>query len=252
MSTETPAKVLILGATSALARACARLWAERGEELYLVARDGEKLAAVANDLKLRFPLARLHTRVQELEDHEAHAGLIATARQNMKGLSRVFVCFGVLGREAESQVSFAAARRVIEVNFLAHASLLIESARVLEGERASSLVVVTSVAGERGRGSNFVYGSSKAGLIAFVSGLRARLFSRGVHVMDVRPGLMDTPMTDGFNKKGPLWSSPERAARSLDRGLRRRADVVYAPGFWCFVMLVIRCLPERIFKRLKF
>jgi decaprenylphospho-beta-D-erythro-pentofuranosid-2-ulose 2-reductase len=250
MSTKSP-KVLVLGATSALARACTRLWAARGEELYLVARDAAKLAAVVDDLRLRYPAARIHAETQDLAIEAGHAAIIDRARAALGGMDRVFLCFGVLGRETESQVSYAAAKTVLSVNFLAHASLALEGARALEASASGTLVVVTSVAGERGRGSNFVYGSSKAGLIAFVSGLRARLFSRGVHVMDVRPGLMDTPMTAAF-KKGLLWSSPERAARCLDRGLRRRANVVYTPGFWRYVMFVIRCMPELVFKRLKF
>ncbi len=114
------------------------------------------------------------------------------------------------------------------------------------------LGVITSVAGDRGRASNFIYGSAKAGLQAYLSGLRAKLFSQGIHVLDIRPGFVSTAMTAHLNRSGPLWASPDKVARDILKAFERRCDVLYTPGFWRLIMLVIRALPGAVFKRLKF
>lgn len=251
------AKILVLGATSGIAQACTRLWAERGHELFLVARQSARLEDVATDLRTRFSSSIVHTHVADLAPQPANAGVYSDsaraifdeAAHTMGALDRVFICYGILGDEMLAQDSFFEAQRVIEVNFISHAALLLEASQRLE--KGAQLAIVTSVAGDRGRGSNFVYGSAKAGLIAFVSGLRAKLFKSGIHVMDIRPGFVDTPMTEALPKAGPLWASPYAVACAIDQGFLRKRDVIYTPWFWRYIMLVIKSIPETIFKRLK-
>lgn len=251
------AKILVLGATSGIAQACARMWAEAGHELFLVARQPLRLEDIATDLRTRFLGIDVHTLTCDLAPLGQNSDVYAESARSifdeatlaMGTLDRVFVCYGILGDETRAQEDFAETQRVIETNFVAHTALLLEAARRLTSK--SQLAVVTSVAGDRGRSSNFVYGSAKAGLIAFVAGLRGKLFRLGVHVMDIRPGFVDTPMTEALPKGGPLWASPFAVACAIEKGFRRRANVIYAPGFWRLIMLVIRSIPEALFKRLK-
>lgn len=236
-------RVLVLGATSAIAQQVARAYVERGAALFLVARNEQRLSAVADDLRVRG--AQVETAVADLDDPAGHEELLARAAP----LEIVFLAYGVLGDVRETKKSAEAAEAVLRTNLLRPVALLTRAARLLEAQRGGCIVALASVAGDRGRASNAVYGASKAGLAAFLSGLRNRLSGSGVRVITVKPGLVDTPMTAHL-AKNPLYTSPERVARDVLRAIDGRSDVVYTPWWWRWVMLVVRLIPEPVFKRL--
>jgi decaprenylphospho-beta-D-erythro-pentofuranosid-2-ulose 2-reductase len=236
-------RVLVLGATSAIAQQVARVYAERGAALFLVARNAERLGAVADDLRVRG--AQVEAAVADLDDPAGHEDLLARAAP----LEVVFLAYGVLGGDRETERSAEAAEAVLRTNLLGPVSLLTRAAQRLEAQRSGCIVALSSVAGDRGRANNAVYGASKAGLGAFLSGLRNRLHPAGVRVVTVKPGPVDTPMTAHL-PKNPLYSSPGRVARDVVRAVERGRDVVYTPWWWRPIMLAVRLLPERVFKRL--
>ena len=242
-----PARVFVAGATSAIAQATARLLAARGASFYLVARDAAKLAAVEADLRAR-GAARVVSAVADLDDFARHPALLDEASSALGGLDIVFVAHGVLPDQRECEQSFARTLAALNTNFLGAVSLAGEAANRLG--RGASLVVIGSVAGDRGRASNYVYGAAKGGLAVFLEGLRHRLHAAGVNVVTVKPGFVDTPMTRAF-AKGPLWASPDTIARGIVRAIDRRRGDVYLPGFWRGIMAVVRALPDRIFLRSK-
>lgn len=241
-------KVLVLGATSAIAQHVIRLLAARGASLFLAGRNPERLEAVRQDATTRG--ARAESLALDLDDVSRHEALVEQAAAALGGLDGVVLAHGVLGDQAECERSYAAAAKVLTTNFSSAASLLTVVANRFEAQRAGTIVAISSVAGDRGRQSNYVYGASKAALSAFLQGMRNRLFRSGVRVVTVKPGFVDTPMTAAV-KKNALFASPERVARGILRAVDRGADEVYLPGFWRFIMLGIRSVPEWIFKRLR-
>jgi short-subunit dehydrogenase len=164
----------------------------------------------------------------------------------------VLLAFGTLPAQAEAQRDPAMARAAIDVNLTAAACLLELFAARMEARGRGWIAGISSVAGDRGRQSNYIYGAAKAGLTAYLAGLRNRLAKKGVHVVTVKPGFVDTPMTHGMvNPKSPLVASPERVAAGIVRAIRRRRNVVYLPWFWRAIMGVVTRVPEAIFKRMK-
>jgi len=243
-------RVLIFGATSAIARAAARLFAERGDRLYLVARDPAKLEVTANDLRVR-GAPEVASAVADLNDFEGHPALVQGAWQALGGqVDVVLVAHGTLSDQSLCEKDFSAARRELETNFLSVVSLLTDVANRMEAQRSGTIAVISSVAGDRGRRSNYLYGTAKGATTIFLQGLRARLFHAGVAVVTIKPGFVDSPMTADL-KKNPLYSSPERVARDIVGGIDKGRDVVYTPAFWRIVMGLIGVVPERLFKRLK-
>jgi len=162
----------------------------------------------------------------------------------------VILAHGVLGDPERTHSRYGDAEWVLKTNLLGPISLLTAIAERFEKQRAGTIVAIGSVAGDRGRQSNYVYGASKGGLDLFLQGLRNRLFRSGVRVITIKPGFVDTPMT-AHMPRGILFASPERIARGIRRAIRGGGDVVYLPGFWRAIMTVVRLVPEPIFKRLK-
>lgn len=241
--------VLVVGATSAIAEATARLLAMRGDSLYLTGRRETLLAACAEDHRLR---GAKHVAFEPLDvlDRNSHEPMIARAEATLGPLDCVLVAHGTLPDQEACMADPEMAVREIEVNATATAALLLRLATRFERRGSGVIAVITSVAGVRGRASNFVYGSAKALVSTLLAGLRHRLHSRGVAVVDIRPGFVDTPMTAAF-PKGPLWASPDRVARDIVAAIDRKAGVVYTPWFWRWIMLVIRHVPEFIFVKTK-
>jgi len=242
-------RVLVLGATSAIARAAARRLAAEGDRLFLVARNGERLETVARDLEIR-GARTVGRRQADLDALESHAEIVAEALRTLDGLDAVLLAHGILGEAQEAHRDYRAAHRVLQTNLLSAVSLLTLVAEHFESQGSGTIVAVSSVAGDRGRQSNYVYGSSKGGLSIFLQGLRNRLHARGVRVVTIKPGFVDTPMTAHL-PKGPLFATPDAIARGIVRAIRRGGDVVYLPWIWWPIMTVIRLIPETIFKRLK-
>ena len=241
-------KVMLIGATSAIATATAQRYAARGARLYLLARDAERLALMARDLEVRGAPA-VHTAVCDLGATFEAETLIAAAQRDLEGLDVVVIAHGVLPEQSACEQDVALLRAAFEINTLSTLALLTPLANLMQSQRSGTIAVLSSVAGDRGRQSNYVYGASKAALDAFLSGLRNRLAKHGVQVLTIKPGFVDTPMTAAF-KKGPLWATPESIADGIVRAVDKKRDVVYLPWFWRGIMLVIRAIPERVFKRL--
>jgi short-subunit dehydrogenase len=244
--------LLLVGAASGIAKALAHVLAERGCRLILAARNLEELERISADLKVRHGADVAIERFDAL-DFDGHEAFVDRAMTHARDrLDGVIVCHGYLPDQKRAEKDFAEARRTIDVNFLSVASVLERFAARFEEQGRGVLAAISSVAGDRGRQSNYLYGASKAGLSVYLQGLRNRLYRRGVHVLTIKPGFVDTPMTHGrIDPRSPLVVSPERVAKAIDRALRRRRNEIYAPWFWRVILLVIRQIPESLFKRLK-
>ena len=240
--------ILIIGATSAIAEATARLFAAQGDKLYLVARRHERLQAVADDLRAR-GAGQVECEVLDVMEYNRHATVITNAHARLGGLDIALVAHGTLPIQSQCEASFETARQEFEINCLSTLSFLTHLANFFEAQGNGTIAVITSVAADRGRQSNYTYGATKAAVTAFLSGLRSRLHKANVHVLTIKPGFVDTPMTSDFDK-GLLWTTPERVASGIYRGIAKKADIIYLPFFWRWIMLVIRLIPERVFKRL--
>ena len=241
-------KVLIIGATSAIAEATARILAARGADLYLVGRNQSRLAAVAADLAVRGS-SRVSSEVLDANDLAGHEAMLTRAQAFLGGYDTVLIAHGTLSDQKACESSVELTLQEINTNALSVIALLTRVASHLAQQRAGTIAVISSVAGDRGRASNYVYGSAKALVTAFLSGLRQRLAKVGVNVVTIKPGFVDTPMTAAF-PKGPLWARPEAVARGIVQAIDRRRTTVYLPGFWWPIMFVIRAIPERVFLRL--
>jgi len=243
-------KVLIIGATSAIAEAAARLYAARGDALFLVARSEERLRIVAADLAVRGAM-RSATATLDVTDFGAHAGVLDAAQRELGGIDIVLIAHGTLSDQARCEKSVELLRNEFDINAVSTLALLTLLANRLEEQRSGTLAVISSVAGDRGRQSNYVYGSAKAAVTAFLAGLRQRLAKANVGVLTIKPGFVDTPMTAAFPNKGALWAQPDRIADGIVKAIDRRRNVVYLPWFWRWIMLVIRHIPEPLFKKVK-
>jgi decaprenylphospho-beta-D-erythro-pentofuranosid-2-ulose 2-reductase len=242
--------VMVLGATSSIARAIAEELAREGHSLYLAGRDLPELWKVASDIQIKYGV-EVNVGVFDADDPAQHPAFIENAISRTKGLGGVVVAFGQLGDHAETEKNPQLAQATIVRNYSAAVSILLLIANHLEESRTGFIVAISSVAGDRGRYSNYVYGSAKAGLSAFLSGLRSRMQKVGVPVLTVKPGFVDTAMT--FGREGMRKvASPEAVGKAVVRAIKKRKDVVYVPGMWRWIMLVIKLVPERVFKKLKF
>ena len=241
--------VLVAGATSAIARATAAELARRGHALVLAARDVAEAEAIAADLRLRFGVAARAALLDAL-DFASHETLADSVLAEGDAFEGVVVALGWMGDTETARHDADEARRTIDINLTAVVSLLTPLADHLERRGTGFVCVVSSVAGDRGRQSNYVYGAAKGGLSVYLQGLRNRLFHAGVRVVTVKPGFVDTRMTFGLPGTF-LVAAPERVARGIVRAIEGGLDVVYLPGFWGPVMRGIRAVPERLFKRLK-
>jgi short-subunit dehydrogenase len=242
-------RVLVIGATSGMAQEAAKILAARGDRLYLLARDPERLAAVAGDLVARGAAAVAHETADFL-DTDHHAALLERAWAAFGGFDAVLVAHGTLGDQQRCEADYAAAEREVRSNLLTAVSFLTDVANRFAATGNGTIAVISSVAGDRGRQSNYVYGAAKAGLSAFLQGLRNRLAHHGVRVVTIKPGFVDTPMVAHL-KKGPLFASAARAGQLIVRAMDRGGDVVYLPWFWRYIMLAVIHVPERMFKRLR-
>jgi hypothetical protein len=241
-------KILVLGATSAIGQETARLFSRDGDSLYLVARNGQRLMSVAKDLRTR-GAAKVGTRTVDLLDTDNHEEIIIEAIEYLGGLDIALVSYGSLGDQKAAEKCYKVAEHELKTNLLSVLSLLISLANVLEKQGSGSIAVISSVSGDRGRKSNYVYGTAKGGLSIFLQGLRNRLHASGVTVVTVKPGFVETPMTAEF-KKNILFASAGEVANGIYRAIIRKKDVVYLPFFWRPIMAAIRLLPESIFKKM--
>ena len=242
--------ILIFGATSAIAEAVATRYAIAENRLYLIARNNQKLAALRRRLT-DSGAGEVETAQADLAKFDDHPGLIEAAFNWLQTVDLVLIAHGTLPDQAHCEQDVEAALEALNVNGLSPISLLTELAPRMREQGYGMIAAITSVAGDRGRPSNYVYGSAKALVSAFLQGLRGKLHDAGVHVIDIRPGLVDSPMTAHL-PKGPLFAKPDHVAGGIVKAVTRKRHTVYAPSWWRLIMAIVRWLPDTIFKRLNF
>ena len=239
--------VLILGATSDMAVAIARQLAMQGYSITLAGRNMDRLSVLEGDLRVRYKAMVSSARFDALDfaSHESFYNALAEKPD-------IVICvFGLLGDHTTAQENWEHAHQIIDSNFTGAASILNVVANDFERRKKGVIVGISSVAGERGRQSNYIYGSAKAGFTAYLSGLRNRLFHHGVHVVTVKPGFVKTKMIENISTPGSLTASPRKVAESVASAIRKKKNTVYVLSIWALIMLVIKMIPEGIFKRLK-
>ena len=240
--------VLLLGATSPIAEAIGHRYASEGYDIYAAARDAEEAEAVASDIALRHDVESAGGHFDALE-FDRHDDFVDEVESAVGPVDVAVVAFGVMPDQKESQEDFELARRTIDVNYTGAASMCEALARRMIDRETGAIVGISSVAGDRGRQSNYFYGSAKGAFRLYLQGLRNRCFEHDVQVLCVKPGFVDTPMTFGMETAIPI-ASPEDVADSVVRAQQKGKDTMYVPWFWAWIMLIIKSIPEAIFKRL--
>ena len=240
--------VLILGATSAIARGTAAAFAARGDNLYLASRDLEELKRIAADFQIRYGV-KVYYGLFDAAKTDTHPEFFKNVIKEMHELSGVVLAFGMLGDQRAAR-DFKVAGKIITSNFTGAVSILSLCANHFEPLKRGFIIGLSSVAGDRGRQSNYVYGAAKGALSLYLQGLRNRLYPSGVRVITIKPGFVDTAMTFGLPGLF-LVATPQNIGKQIVKTLSKSADIVYLPGFWRFIMLIIKHVPEFIFKRMK-
>ncbi|MEE9368299.1 MAG: SDR family oxidoreductase [Pontiella sp.] len=238
--------LLILGATSDMAQAVAKEYASAGWNLTLAARNLELLEPIASDLRVRanVNIVPLQFNAENFSSHQHFYNALENAPD------AVICVFGYMGDQIEARTNFEEVRKTIDVNYTGMISILNIVANDFETRGHGAIVAVSSVAGDRGRQSNYMYGSAKAGLTAYLAGLRNRLAKAGVHVMTVKPGFCRTKMTENMELPGALTAEPEQVAQAIFKGLEKKRNTIYTLWMWRWIMLIIRHIPEFVFKKM--
>ena len=243
-------RVLIIGATSAIAEHCARIWASKGDAMHLVARNEQHVQTIASDLTVR-GASEVTTYCLDLNNVDRHEELLSAATDALGSVDIVLIAHGTLSNQKSCELSAKETFAEIHTNALSTISLLTLIANRFEANKSGTICVISSVAGDRGRAGNYVYGSAKAMVTVFTSGLRQRLHKSNVSVVTIKPGFVDTPMTSEF-KKGFLWAKPSAVAVKVVKAIDKKNAEVYVPAFWWIIMKVITMLPSKIFNRMEF
>ncbi|HEY0757198.1 MAG TPA: SDR family oxidoreductase [Ktedonobacteraceae bacterium] len=241
-------RILILGATSALAQETAKCFAKDGASFVLVARSADKLLAVSNDLSVR-GAKEVETIEADLADITRHEEVIEAALKAFAGLDMVLLAYGTLGDQHLCEHDVTETLRELTTNGTSVIALLTLLANYFETQKRGCIAVISSVAGDRGRQSNYIYGAAKGAVTIFLQGLRNRLAKKGVAVVTIKPGTVDTPMT-AHMRKGLLFADAKKVGQGIYEAMLKRKEVVYVPGYWRLVMLIVRSIPEPIFKKL--
>lgn len=240
-------RVLIIGAYSAIAEAVAREYASRGAVLFLVGRNAQRLQTLVDDLRVR-GAARVEAFALDVNDIGKHATMLDAAEALLGGIDVALIAHGTLPDQSACDADVQTALREFTTNGTSTIALSLELAKRLQ--RGATLAAISSVAGDRGRASNYLYGSAKAAVSAFLSGLGQRLRGDGINVLVIKPGFVDTPMTAAF-KKGALWATPQQVAHGIMKAIDKRKPVAYLPWFWWGIMAIIKHIPESVFRRIK-
>lgn len=244
-------RVILFGATSAIAEQTARQLIAQGASLYCIGRNHDKLMAMMDDLRVRASdNQHIDGCVADLTDSTQHEHLIDTAEHMLGSVDAVLIAHGTLPDQQACQADVVKLRQEVETNAMSVISLLTLLANRFEQQQRGVIAVISSVAGDRGRQSNYVYGAAKGMVTLFLQGLRNRLAKTNIDVVTIKPGFVDTPMTAGFDKTGPLWAKPEQIAKGIIKAMQKGKGEVYLPSFWWGIMLIIKHIPEFIFKRM--
>lgn len=245
-----PKRILIIGANSAIAQAIARRYATQKAALFLVARNNDQLETVATDLQIRGAERVASMQWDAGATHQQDV-MLKTAYEFLGGFDVVLLAYGSLTDQEQAEQNVTTALAEFHTNAGSVVALLTTLANHMQAQQFGTIAVLSSVAGDRGRQSNYVYGAAKAAVTTLLQGLRARLHKHGVHVLTIKPGFVSTPMTAHL-KQNALFASPDRVARDVVKAIHLKRNNIYTPQFWGLVMVVVKCLPEMVAKRLKF
>lgn len=241
-------KIVVIGATSAIAHETLKPFATEGAELFLVARSLDKLEAVASDLRVRGASA-VTCYGLDLNEIDGHPAMLEAAWEALGGVVDLFfVAYGTLPDQAACEADVAVALDSFHTNATSVIALLTRAAPRFEQQRHGTIAVISSVAGDRGRRYNYLYGAAKAAVSTFLQGLRARLVSANVAVVTIKPGPVDTPMT-AHHRKSLLFTSKQKAGAAVYDAIRKRKETAYVPWWWQPIMIIIKLIPETLFKR---
>lgn len=243
-------RILIIGATSTIARACIRRWAKQECHFFLVGRSIDRLSDTASDLRVR-TTHPVSTYVLDVTQTSLHAQMLEHCLDAMGGIDIALIAHGSLPDQAACALDTEQCLQAIAENGTSTVALVNRLARALKQQGSGTLAVISSVAGDRGRPSNYVYGSAKALVSSYCEGLGAELFDSGINVLVVKPGFVDTPMTQDLDLPAAMVASPDQIAGSILRAIAKRKSVAYTPSYWGLIMFIIRHIPEFIFKKMK-
>ncbi|HBF13820.1 MAG TPA: short-chain dehydrogenase [Deltaproteobacteria bacterium] len=241
-------KILIIGATSSIAQETAKIFATSGAALFLVARNQEKMDILAKDLVIR-GATQVETALFDATKMGNEEMFLKKIIQTFGDFDGVLMAHGFLPNQTECERSVEKTLETFQINALSFISLLTVLGNYFGERQKGFMAIITSVAGDRGRQSNYVYAAAKSAVHVFLQGMRQRLFKKGVHLLTIKPGYVDTPMTVGM-KKNFLFASPQKIARGIVKAIEKRKDIVYLPWFWRWIMLMVRNIPEGKFKKL--
>ena len=240
--------VLILGALSDIAKSIAKKYGQNGYNLHLAARKIDDLKLHSTDLKIRYNI-KIDIYELDLLKTETHENFI----KNLKEIPSIIICaVGLLGEQKKNENSLELRTKVIRTNYEGPINIISDFANIFENQGYGTIVGISSVAGDRGKASNYIYGSAKAGFTAFLSGLRNRLAKKNVHVLTVLPGTVYTKMTLGLKLPKLFTSSPDKVANDIYNAVIKKKNVIYTMKIWKLIMFIINCIPESIFKNKSF
>ena len=243
-------KIVALGATSLIAQETLKNFAKDKDSFFLIGRNEEKLNEVAKNLEV-LGASEVNVKVvKDVCDFKAHQEIINEADKMLSNFDNFFVFYGVLGNQKEMEEDFSKAKELLDVNFISVASFVSIVANKFEKEKRGNIAVISSVAGDRGRQSNYFYGASKGGLSVFLEGLRNRLSFSNVNVLTVKPGFVATPMT-AHREKGLLFASADYVGKTIYKAVKKNKNVLYTPCFWWGIMFIVKHIPECILKKMK-
>ena len=242
--------IVIIGATSGISQSVTKKMLADDVCMHLVARDERKLNIVASDIASR-GCGEVHCYQLDFNMLSQHASVVQDIIDKAGVIDTLFVCYGIMHSQSDCEADVTKAVEQVTSNYTSVVSLLVLFSQVMQKQNTGTIAVVSSVAGDRGRKSNYIYGSAKAGLTTFLEGLRYKLYEKGIHVLTIKPGFVDSPMTAHL-KKGILWVSTEVVAEHIMNAINKKKSVAYVPPFWFLIMLIIKNIPAFIFRKLNF
>jgi decaprenylphospho-beta-D-erythro-pentofuranosid-2-ulose 2-reductase len=241
--------IIIIGATSAMATEVAKFYAMDNAKFYLLARDIKKLESIKQDLTVRGAKS-VHIAPFDANDFDSHQQLIDQTFQTIGNVDVLLVVHGSLPNQELCQTNATTAIQELNTNGVSVISLLTHAANKMEAQQSGNITVITSVAGDRSHQSNYLYGAAKGMVSIFLQGLAQRLHKSNVHVLDIKPGFVDTPMTAEFDK-GALWAKPEKVAEIMKKRISKKSTFSYTPTFWFVIVTIIKFMPKFVFNKLE-
>jgi short-subunit dehydrogenase len=245
---QTPKNIVVFGATSAIVHAVLKLYAQQKCNFYLIARNLDKLAVVTQDLTARGG-SIMANEAYDFNDYDQLNASLTNANTILTSIDMVLVGHGELPEQQQLEIDSTELVTSINTNYTSVAVIALTAARLLAQQDSGTLAIISSVAGDRGRKSNYIYGSTKSGINILIEGLQGRFSGSRVNVVNIKPGMIDTPMTSSM-EKGGIWTTPEKIAGKIVTGISKEKDCIYVPGVWRLIMLIIKILPARILQKL--